>query len=149
MDKEFKVTRKQIIQAAESMLGLPFVHQGRCDKTGVDCVGLLVVMGQKIQYPKIVDAEAYRRIPSAEVIREIIELNCDEIPLEDAKEGDIYLMRLTGLKPRHAALIYHDERRPDEPMLLHATKKGVRIEPKSKYPESWFVRAYRVRGLVD
>lgn len=131
------------------MLGLPFVHQGRCDKTGVDCVGLLVVMGQKIKYPKIVDAEAYRRTPSAQVIKEIIEMNCDEIPLDEAREGDIYLMRLGGIKPRHAAIIYKDERRPDEPMLLHASKHGVRLEPKRQYPDSWFVRAYRVRGLVD
>lgn len=131
------------------MLGLPFVHQGRSDETGVDCVGLLVVMGQKINYPNLVDAEAYRRTPSAQVIKEIIEMNCDEIPMAEAREGDIYLMRLGGIKPRHAAIIYHDERRPDEPMLLHASKQGVRLEPKRQYPDSWFVRAYRVRGLVE
>lgn len=136
-------TRKQIVEAAEKFLGLRFVHQGRSAETGVDCVGLLVLIGKEIGYPEIHDVEGYRRVPRPEVIREVLAKNCDEIPLEDAKPGDFYFMRYEGRIPRHAAVIYSED------SLLHASKDGVRIEPKSNFPDNWFMNAYRVRGLKD
>jgi cell wall-associated NlpC family hydrolase len=146
---QFKITRNEIIEIAKSYIGLPFVHQGRSKDTGVDCVGLLVCLGQEMGYPDLKDAEAYRRIPSANVIRSILGQNCDEISVEEAKEGDIYLMRLGGIKPRHAAILYYDDRYDGEPCLIHATKRGVRIEAKRAYPDHWFVGAYRVRGIIE
>ena len=149
---EYTVTRQQIVTAAESMLGLPFVHQGRSAETGVDCVGLLVVMGRLIGYPEITDVEGYRRTPSAQVIREVLGQNCDEIPLEEVGVGDIWLMRMGGIKPRHAAIcrsLENDAKAGKEPMLIHAAKDGVKVEPLRNYPQSWFVAGFRVRGLQD
>lgn len=136
-------TRKQIVEAAEKHLGLPFVHQGRCEKTGIDCVGLLVLIGREIGYPEIHDVEGYRRVPRPEVIKQVLAMNCDEIPIEQAGIGDFYFMRYGGRIPRHTAVIY------SETELIHASKDGVRIEQKSYFPDNWFVGAYRVRGLID
>lgn len=147
MADKFEVTRDEIVKAAESMLGLPFLHQGRNPDVGVDCVGLLVVMGSKIGYPDLVDAEAYKRTPSATVIRSVLAQNCDEIPLEEAGVGDIYLMRMGGLKPRHTAIIYDDH--DGDRFIIHASARGVRIERKENYPTPWYVSAFRVRGLKD
>lgn len=149
---QYTTTRHDIVTAAESMLGLPFVHQGRSERTGVDCVGLLVVMGRLIGYPEIHDVEGYRRTPSAQVIREVLGANCDEIPLEEVGIGDIWLMRMGGIKPRHAAICYsldNDPKAGREPMMLHAAKDGVRLEPVRNFPASWFVTGFRVRGLID
>lgn len=144
---KFKVKRNEIIEAAETMLGLPFLHQGRNPDIGVDCVGLLVVMGSKIGYPDLVDAEAYKRTPSSAVIKSVLAQNCDEIPLGEAGVGDIYLMRMGGIKPRHTAIVYDDI--DGERFIIHASKRGVKVERKDNYPAPWYVAAYRVRGLED
>lgn len=138
----YKVTRQQIYDAAMSMIGVRFLHQGR-DRNGVDCVGLLVVLGQEINYPEIFDVEAYRRIPISSVIRDTLAKNCDEIPLEDVGIGDIYFMRHHSLKPRHAAIKISDKK------ILHANGKVVQLNYISDYPASWFVAGFRVRGLID
>lgn len=148
----FKVTRQQVIDNASRMLGLPFLHQGRSLETGVDCVGLLVVMGQLIGYPDIKDVEGYRRIPSAETIRSVLSQNLIEIPLTEMGVGDVFLMRMGGIKPRHTAILFSntvDYPNGKEPQLLHATKNGVILEAKRMYPSSWFVSGYRLRGLVE
>lgn len=148
----YSITRKEIIDAAATMLGLPFVHQGRSGTAGVDCVGLLVVMGQLIGYPEIFDVEGYRRTPSANVIRETLQKNMDEIPLEEARVGDVFLMRTGGIKPRHAAIFFSDqtdEERGIRPQILHAAPKGVKLDAMGIFPKSWFVAAFRVRGVID
>jgi cell wall-associated NlpC family hydrolase len=139
-------TRRQIVEAAEKFLGLRFVHQGRSAETGIDCVGLLVLIGREIGYPEIHDVEGYRRIPRPEVIRDVLARNCDEIAISDAREGDFYFMRYGGRIPRHAAVIHsmHPEQK-----LIHASNDGVRIEPMSNFPSNWIVGAYRVRELMD
>ena len=149
---KYEVTRQEILDAASTMLGLPFVHQGRSGETGVDCVGLLVVMGEKIKYPQIFDVAEYRRIPSSTVIKETLMKNMDEIPLEDAKPGDVFLMKQGGLLARHAAIYYSEEldvENGKQPMILHAVKEGVRIQPIADFPSSWFVSAFRLRGVKD
>jgi cell wall-associated NlpC family hydrolase len=139
-------TREQILKASEKFLGVPFLHQGRDASTGIDCVGFLVMIGRELGYPDIKDVEGYRRIPRPEIIREVLGQNCDEISVSDAKPGDIFFMRYGGRIPRHAAVLYQIE---PEPMLIHASAQGVRIEPKRNFPDNWFVGAYRVRNLVD
>ena len=149
---DYSITRNEILNSASSLLGTPFVHQGRDATTGVDCVGLLVVMGRLIAYPQIIDVEAYRRIPSSTVIKETLQKNLDEIPIEDARPADIFLMRQGGLLARHAAIYFSDEldiERGIEPMLLHAVKDGVKLEPFSNFPKSFFVSAFRLRGVID
>jgi hypothetical protein len=138
------MTRDQIIEAAKIMLGWKFQHQARGKNNSVDCVGFLVVLGQKLGYENIYDVEGYRRTPSADVIRQMLKLNADEIPVSEAQRGDIFLMRLFGRKPRHAALYFDDD---SNPSIIHASKDGVRIQPLSDFPPAWFVAAFKIRGI--
>lgn len=151
----FAVTRNQIVNAACSLAGVRFRHQGRDAQNGVDCVGLLVVVGHLIGYPHIFDVQGYRRTPSADTIRKTLELNCDEISLDEVAKGDIYLMRMGGRKPRHAAIRVSDETnysRGIVPTLIHAKGAGntgrVVVEPVEQW-QTQFVAGFRVRGLVD
>lgn len=144
-------TRNEIIEAARQMLGVRFRHQGRDEVNGVDCVGFLVKIGETIGYPHIFDVEGYRRVPSANTIRETLRLNCDEIAVKDVGRGDIFLMRLGGIKPRHAAILYNAETDIEAgitPSIIHASHRGVMIEPLSNFPSSWFVAGFRIRGLA-
>jgi cell wall-associated NlpC family hydrolase len=142
---DFSITRQAILDAARSMLGVRFLHQGRDERTGLDCVGFLIALGRKIGYPEIFDVSGYRRTPSADTIRRMMRKNCDEIPVSEAKPADIFLMRMHGRKPRHAA-VYLDEA---EPRIIHAGYMGVQIEPLSNFPREWFVAAFRARGVID
>jgi cell wall-associated NlpC family hydrolase len=143
--EKFQVTREEIVAAARSFLGIRFLHQGR-DENGLDCVGFLVAIGKKIGYPEIFDVEGYRRVPSADTIRETLRKNCDEIKVENAKPGDIFLMRMGGIKPRHTSVYLSDE---GEPQIIHAGMNGVRIQPFSDFPPSWFVAAFRLKGIRE
>lgn len=150
----FSVTRKQITDAALTLVGIPFRHQGRDEKLGVDCVGLLVCIGRKIGYPEIQDITNYRRMPKESMVREVIGQNCDEIPIAEAGPGDFYLIRLFKDRLCHAAVILSmatDIPRGIQPMLIHAGGVGrgkVKIEPVSQYMHK-VGAAYRVRGLID
>jgi len=154
--KNFTVTRKQITDAALSMLGWKFRHQGRGENNSVDCVGFLVCVGRAIGYAEIFDFNDYKRTPSAATIREMMNRNCDEIPLTEVSAGDVYLMRrIGGRKECHVAIRLTDETdlgRGKVPTLIHAYGNqftgGVIVEPVSQHAHN-FVTGYRIRGLAD
>lgn len=148
--EKYTVTRLDVLTAARSMLNVRFLHQGR-DENGLDCVGFLVLLGKKIKYPEIFDLGDYRRTPKPATMREMLEKNLDEIPLDEAQPGDIFWMRLHGIKPRHTALFYSNETdaaKGIEPTIIHADRNGVQIKPLSDYPKEWFVAAFRIRGIA-
>ena len=150
------ITRQTVVAAAKSLLGTPFVHQGR-NAAGVDCVGLLVRLGGLIDYPfPIHDLDAYNRTPSASKLKEMLLKNLDEIPLDEVKAGDIYLMRVGGLKPRHTSIRSSDTLDPVHnkfPMMIHALNRGRTdsrvVEHRIKDWERNFVMGFRIRGLQN
>ena len=149
----YTVTRKQIVDAAMSMRGVPFRHQGR-SMNGVDCVGILYVILQAVNYPAIIDVEGYRVSPPASVILDTMRANFDEIPLSDAGLGDIYLMRIGGRKPKHASIIVNTTRDIEkgiEPEILHAYGHGGKGKVVVDAFETWRTRcvyAFRLKGLT-
>ena len=140
---EFSVTRKEILSAAESLRGYKFCHQARGENESVDCVGFLHVVANKIEMPNIVDATDYKRQPQPEVLWKYLLKNCEEIPLSEIRPADVFFMRLHSPKPRHTAMLF------DENNIIHASEKGVRIQPLSDFPKEWFCRAVRIRGVID
>lgn len=138
----YQISRQQIIDTAKEFLGYKFRHQARGENKSVDCVGLLVCIAQKLNYPNIIDRTDYRRVPKAEEIKATLNLNCDEIPKDDVLHGDFYLMKLHSAKARHVAILVADNK------ILHASKNGVIIEDKNNYPDSCFVAGFRLRGVV-
>jgi hypothetical protein len=151
MLNNYSISRQEILDAAQSFRGVRFLHQGRT-RAGLDCVGFLIAVGDLIKYPEIFDFEAYRRTPQPAIMRAMLEKNLDEIPVAEARPADIFWMRMGGLKPRHTAFYLNDQTdtaRGIEPEIIHASDKGVRVQPLSDFPAAWFVAAFRVRGLVD
>lgn len=149
-----KITREAIVTAALSLLNTPFRHQGRDPVTGVDCIGLPLVVGKMIGYPYLADIYGYRRTPSANVLREMLRTNCDEIDKNEVGPGDIYLMKMGGIKPRHVAIKISDDLNlveGREPMLIHAkgigTKGKIVIEPVRQWAND-LVCGFRLRGIV-
>lgn len=150
----YQVTRQEIIDAAHSLLGVPFLHQGRNPETGLDCIGLCVEVAKRIGYPEIHDLEAYKRTPSANDLLELLRLNLDEIDLSEVRAGDIYLSKMGGAKPRHVMIRVSDEldiEKGIQPTLIHALNNEqthrVIKQPVSVYKTD-LVRGFRMRGLI-
>lgn len=152
---KYQVTRRQFADAALACQGWPFRHQGRGELGAVDCVGLLYVALKTVEYPAIIDVEGYRRTPSATVIRETMRANFDEIPVSECGLGDIFLMRLSGAKAKHASVIVSvdtDIARGVEPMIIHTRGFGssgkAAVEPLRQWIK-FCVYGYRLKGLID
>lgn len=139
--------RKDVVEAARSMLGVKYTHQGRSAATGVDCVGLLVEVGRLIGYPfEIHDIEVYKRTPQPKVLIDTLRLNMIEIPVDEVEIGDVWLMTVGGRKPRHTAI------RSSEDKLIHALNKP----PIKRVCEQWiddyergFVKGFRIREWLQ
>lgn len=135
------------------MRGIRFLHQGR-SREGVDCVGLLYVMLTELEYPAIIDVEAYRRSPPASVIYETMRANFDEIPVNEVGLGDIYLMRIPGgAKVKHASVVVNDKRdifEGIEPQIVHAYELGTKavVVDALETWRPWCVYGFRLKGLV-
>lgn len=148
-----EVTREEVVAEAKKYLGVPFVHQGR-SMNGVDCVGLIVCIANGLNI-EVQDLEAYHRTPSATKLREMIDANIVEIPIEEAGKGDFLLMRTGGLKPRHMAVIIEDRtdyEKGIEPQIIHAvsrpTLNRVTEENLAKHRPD-IVAAFRIEGLKN
>lgn len=153
--KQFKVTRQQIVDAAYSMIGWGFRHQGRGSNKQVDCVGFVVKIGEILEYPQIFDKTDYRRMPSSEITLEYLRKNLDEIPVEDVRAGDLYLIRLHGGRMCHVGVRVSDETNVGEgihPQFIHAHSTGFRGSVRVDYVHKWqdhFEKGFRIRGVID
>lgn len=152
---KYSVTRQQIVEAARELIRLPFVHQGRSDETGADCVGILKAIAEKIGYPyEITDKVTYKRVPSYKDLLEHLRANMKEIKLSKVGVGDVILMRPPGSRqPMHVAICSStesDSLHGKEPMMIHALNNGevqrVVEQPQRIYKDG-FVKGFRVKGL--
>lgn len=87
-----------LVLAARSYLGTPFVHQGR-SRLGLDCVGLLVLAARDAG-ADIEDRADYAPDPGNLLP---VELARQFDPAEDRLPGDVLLMRFAG-EPQHLAI---------------------------------------------
>lgn len=79
MNPEPLPTAAAFIQAARSLVGTPYVHQGRLPGPhgGLDCSGLVLSAGEALGlvYPP---TPPYPRIPSAAQLSEVLRSRCEE-----------------------------------------------------------------------
>jgi cell wall-associated NlpC family hydrolase len=69
----------RVIEEARSWVGVPFRHQGR-DYSGIDCVGLPIVVGQSLGlFDQRLDIANYGRLPTGELVERLRE-HCRPIP---------------------------------------------------------------------
>jgi len=97
--------KRLFVEMARTELNTPFHHQGRASKTGLDCIGLLVISALKCGI-ELHDFITYKRRPDGRllsILRNHPQLKEREI--EDLEEGDICVFNddKTGL-PWHVAI---------------------------------------------
>lgn len=143
--------RQQIIDAARSCLGTPFVHTGRHPGHGLDCSGLIVAVAQVLQYPHT-DVKGYTRRPDGKLLDHFKQY-MDEIPVDELGPGDVPVMYIGKRRklPQHVGVLYDDENGIRH--IIHANGEAGCLqtvdsmyEPKWKRLTNW---GLRFRGLED
>ena len=110
------VTPECVVTLARCWVGVPFRHQGR-DYTGIDCVGLPLVVGQSLGiFDQRFDVANYGRLPSGQLEQRLIE-HCQ--PLNRAQPGALVVIAWSKLAA-HVAICTGDT-------LIHAYESVGRV----------------------
>jgi hypothetical protein len=139
-----------VIAAARTMMGTPFLHQGRLPGVGLDCIGLIAVAALWAGVPNarafLADPEfkGYARRPAPAMLYAACDKYLDRIDALAAGPADILLVRHRH-DPQHFMLITGRE-----PLYaIHANDSPTKPEVvENRVDERRFgrvLRAYRLR----
>ncbi len=97
--------RQEIIDFARTLLGVPFHHQGRHARLGVDCVGLLVLTAQHFGLT-MHDLKGYSRQPDGVTLERELSSCLEATTMAEAQPGDVvtFWMRSRD-RIQHAAIL--------------------------------------------
>ena len=96
------VSRADVVAAARSYLGVPYLHQGRTMR-GLDCVGLIIRVGHDLGLSDY-DIDGYSRVPSGKRMERLLGLVCRKVQPALAKAGDL-LHLAYDKEPQHLAMV--------------------------------------------
>ena len=137
------MNRDFIVAEARRWKGTPFSHQGRVLGKRVDCVGLISMVARAAG-AKSRDVANYTDNPDPIEMKAILDRELINIPIADAKPGDIFWMIYGSPKPRHLAIFTGTG-------IIHAySQNGAVVE--HELDEKWRrrVRAvYRYPGIEE
>lgn len=104
-------TSHYIVTQARTWLGTPFHHQARLKGKGCDCLGLIVgvvdELGLKDAHGRLLssyDEITYPKEPDGSYLIEKLTSLLDEVPIADARAGDLALFRVRE-NPQHLAIL--------------------------------------------
>lgn len=83
-----KARQEQIVEAARSLVGVPYHHQGRHPRFGLDCVGLLAAVYELCGVEHH-DFTCYRPQPDPHVLLREIAKGMDRIERAELTAGDV------------------------------------------------------------
>lgn len=134
------VSRLEIIKCARLALGTSFHHQGRQPGVGLDCVGLVIWVGQSLGLTDF-DILNYPRLPQGDQLREVAE-QAGFVPVPQERPGDIACFRL-GRNPQHVGILTGHG-------LIHACQNVGRVI-EHRLDEHWrrrIISIFKFPGLV-
>lgn len=97
------ITRDDIVATARSYIGVRFARSGRDRNKGIDCVGLLTLVGRDLGLD-IKDILNYNFEPKPDTFLEIIRSQSDPVPMNAYRPGNIVLLR-QSIYPMHCGII--------------------------------------------
>ncbi len=139
------IPRNVFVQAVKSCIGTPTKHGGRLIGAGLDCVGIplcaLALCGVHLPEPP-----PYGNPPGSGALFAQLLRHCEEVPVEDREEGDLFAVLWKG-EPRHVMVfVGHDDH--GRMLAVHARGRSGRVvlEPMTRgYRIS---SAWRLREVV-
>lgn len=97
------LSKSDIVQEAKTWIGTPFKHQGRVKGLGVDCVGLIIGVAHAFKLTDF-DYRNYSHTPDGFLMQQLLAEHLKIISIQEAKHGDIVLMRFEA-QPQHLAIL--------------------------------------------
>lgn len=145
------ITREQVVAAARTLLGIPWVHQGLDPEFGLDCRGVLLCTGKLIGYEPKEYRATYRRRSPAEELRAALDDEMDEIGIDDVRDADVVLIKFPrDTEARHVGIIATGEY---EQTIIHGYEPkqggGRVVEEPFRRWKPYVVTPYRWRGIAD
>ncbi|MBX9726212.1 MAG: C40 family peptidase [Rickettsiales bacterium] len=102
---------EDIVVRARTWLGTPFHHQARLKGKGCDCLGLIIgvvdELGLKDAHGRLLSAYdeiTYPKEPDGAYLIEKLTGLLDEVPIADARAGDLALFKVRE-NPQHLAIL--------------------------------------------
>jgi len=124
--------------AAISMVGTPYLHQGRLPGVALDCIGLVSEAYRMAGYPHQIPAD-YRRIPDVRVLSQYVNKYC--IKKDKADIGDIILIRFS-IDPQHFAIMSYGNK------IIHAYNQAKKVVIDN-YSEEWIKKTVGIFGVKE
>jgi hypothetical protein len=149
------VTRKDIENSARKLIGAPWHHQGRSIEAGIDCIGGTIFVGldtglfTKEEIAKVDVFDYSRRADAYELLLVKLREMLDEIPISEAREGDILTFRMAGEQiTSHVGILVRGQR---EMHLVHSleTKNAATFEETLRRWKRYATFAFRFRRLEE
>jgi hypothetical protein len=136
------ITTDDVVAAARSYIGTPWVHRGR-DREGMDCAGLLIAVARDLglNYPGKL---FYERLPDVAFARALLEEFTE--PEQEVKPGCIVLLTMAR-RPQHMGFIGDYKQ---EQSLIHSYMTVNRV-CEHRIDEKWrrrIVYARRIKGVA-
>lgn len=129
---------RTFLEIARSYIGTPFKHQGRLPGVGLDCAGVvvcaLIESGKQVQ-----DVLGYGRIPSKGLFQRMVDQQCDNINIDEIKDGDL-MMFAFRTDSQHIAIY-------DNGMIIHAYSEVGKVV-RNSLDDAWRERlrgCYRIK----
>jgi cell wall-associated NlpC family hydrolase len=141
-------TRNDIVEAARSLQGMQWLHQGR-NEEGSDCVGFVALVAQKSgAVPDIEFENNYRRRSDGETMVRLFREYCDPIEWRDAQPGDFMVVKYRETHWHCMIVSKREENLETEFYVIEAGRDGVTVDHRI----DWAIKrrihsAYQVRNL--
>lgn len=141
------MTRDDIVREARNIVGSKWVHQGRDPGTGIDCIGVIVWVANRLGL-HCPDRTNYGREPIGELLVDEFRDRLDEIPIDKAQHGDVLILRTAGQRlPTHIAILAKGEY---EMTLIHSiqiSKDRKTVEEPYRRWQRLVTHAFKFREL--
>jgi len=107
--------RAEFVEAAVSLVGIPYHHLGRNPKISLDCAGLLAESARMVGNELVGAMTQYNKQPRPDVLESELSRYAQRMPDDDERIGLVYLLRRrSGLRAAHFAI------RINEHQVVHA-----------------------------
>lgn len=140
------VTRQDIVSEARSWIGTKYKHLGRVKGSSVDCVGLIIGVGNSLGLSGF-NTDDYSQLPDPVVMKKHLDNELVRIELKEAKPGDIFWIKWAE-NPQHVAIFSSDDGKGYRTMIhsYALVKKCV----EHTLDDIWgkrIVAAYKYKGI--
>jgi cell wall-associated NlpC family hydrolase len=98
--------QQDIIAYARETLGTPYLHQGRVNQLGLDCIGVAIYVANRLGV-EYVDLPAYGQSPYKGQLKYMMQQQPCLVEVHDRQPGDLFLMKFV-FDPQHVAVFTGD-----------------------------------------